>query len=259
MKRQISVIIPACNEEKNIKKCLESLVGQTYPAEKFEIILVDNNCQDNTVEIAKRYGVGVKIVKEEKQGLIYARIKGIESSLSPIIAFLDADSLVNTGWLSSIEKTFNKNPEIVGIGFEGSLQPKNIVVRIVENTLCLFYAVNPTMPGYCFSFRKEAYFNTGGFDPDIKFGEDVYLSKKLKKIGKIIVKRGMVATSSRRYLSLSSFATYAFKTFISFFLITLFDKSPVELTPFSQKKVGLNLLKNKNFSGNSLPWPEENN
>lgn len=233
MKRQISVIIPACNEEKNIKKCLESLVGQTYPAEKFEIILVDNNCRDRTTEIAREFPV--RIVKEEKQGLIFARIKGVSESITSIIAFLDADSLVDPNWLKFIDKKFSTNPKLVGIGFEGNLQPKNMIVRIAEKTLHLFYTVNPTMPGYCFSFRKEAYFNSGGFNPDIKFGEDVYLSKKLKKLGKIIVKREMVTTSSRRYLSLSSFAAYALKTLISFFLITLFNKSPVKLTPFSQK------------------------
>ncbi|RJR25803.1 glycosyltransferase [Candidatus Microgenomates bacterium] len=257
MSTQISVIIPAYNEEKNIKKCLQSLKAQTFPENNFEIILIDNNCQDKTVEIASSFKV--RVIKEKKQGITYARIKGINNSLAPIVAFLDADSSVNPNWLDFIYQTLSKTPKLVGIGFEGNLEPKNRLVKIAESFLHWFYFINPVMPGYCFSFKKEVYFACGGFKPEVKFGEDVFISKKLKRFGKIMVKPGFVTTSSRRYLNFLSLINYAYKTIISFIAITLFDKSPVELKAFSKEKFQLNLLKNKNFPGNSLTGPEENN
>ena len=50
----ITVIIPARNEESNIEKCVLSLLSQTYPSEKLEIIIVDDNSSDNTASIVKR-------------------------------------------------------------------------------------------------------------------------------------------------------------------------------------------------------------
>ena len=51
----VSVIVTTKNEEKNIENCLRSIKAQTYPQEKIEIIVVDNNSTDKTKEIGKRY------------------------------------------------------------------------------------------------------------------------------------------------------------------------------------------------------------
>lgn len=52
---EVSVIIPVYNEEKYIKRCLDSLIAQTYPREKMEWIIIDGNSSDRTVEIVRRY------------------------------------------------------------------------------------------------------------------------------------------------------------------------------------------------------------
>ena len=51
----VSVVITTKNEEKNIDNCLESIKLQTYPQDRIEIIVVDNNSSDKTKEIARRY------------------------------------------------------------------------------------------------------------------------------------------------------------------------------------------------------------
>ncbi|MBA7695274.1 Poly(ribitol-phosphate) beta-N-acetylglucosaminyltransferase TarS [subsurface metagenome] len=51
----VSVIITTKNEEKNIENCLKSIKSQTYPQEKIEIVIVDNNSTDSTVKIAKKF------------------------------------------------------------------------------------------------------------------------------------------------------------------------------------------------------------
>nr|MDQ2973765.1 glycosyltransferase [bacterium] len=65
----LSLVIPVYNEEYNIKRCLTAIAGQTIMPD--EVIVVDNNCVDKTIEIAKSFGF-VTVVKEPKQGRTYA-------------------------------------------------------------------------------------------------------------------------------------------------------------------------------------------
>lgn len=85
----ISVVIPAYNSERFIRQAIESVLTQTISVD--EIIVVDNNCTDRTVEIADE--LGAKVVKETKQNLSAARNKGISVCRNDWIAFLDSDDL----------------------------------------------------------------------------------------------------------------------------------------------------------------------
>ncbi|QQG41803.1 MAG: glycosyltransferase [Candidatus Woesebacteria bacterium] len=101
---KVSVIIPAYNEEKFIGRCLGSVIGQSMPAD--EIVVIDNNSKDKTVEITKRFRV--KIVKEKKQGMIFARNRGFNEAKYNIIARCDADVVVPHDWIERIKKNFSK-------------------------------------------------------------------------------------------------------------------------------------------------------
>lgn len=101
---KISVVIPAFNEEQYINKCLSSLVKQQKKPD--EIIIVDNNCTDRTIQIAKKYPV--KIVKEKKQGMIPARNKGYNEASGEIIARCDADAVPPKDWIRKINENFAK-------------------------------------------------------------------------------------------------------------------------------------------------------
>jgi len=99
---KLSVVIPAYNEEKYIPSCLEALMSQEVPAD--EIIIVDNNSTDKTVEIASKYPV--RIIVEKKQGMIPARNRGFDEAKFEIIARTDADSKPNTDWIKHIKHHF---------------------------------------------------------------------------------------------------------------------------------------------------------
>lgn len=103
---KISVIIPAYNEEKYIGKCLESLTHQQEKAD--EIIIVDNNCTDQTLQIVKRFPV--KVVREEVQGMIQARNRGFNEAQCEIIARIDADTIVPPNWIKKIKENFENSP-----------------------------------------------------------------------------------------------------------------------------------------------------
>lgn len=99
---KVSVVIPAYNEEKYIGKCLQSILNQTEKPD--EIIVVDNNCTDRTVEIAQK--LGARIVKEKTKGITAARNAGFEAAKYEIIARTDADTIVPDDWISRIKKAF---------------------------------------------------------------------------------------------------------------------------------------------------------
>jgi glycosyltransferase involved in cell wall biosynthesis len=105
---KVSAVIIAYNEEKFIGDCLQALENQTEKPD--EIIVVDNNCTDKTVEIAEKFPL-VRVVKEEKQGMIYARNKGFDSAQYELIVRCDSDTRVTPDWIKNIKKHF-ENEEV---------------------------------------------------------------------------------------------------------------------------------------------------
>lgn len=110
----ITVIVPAYNSESTIALCIESLLNQNYPKERYEIIIVDNNSKDKTATIIKRYPV--KYLLEDKIQTAYAaRNTGIRNSRGEIIACTDSDCVADKNWILEGIKPF-KDTMIVGVG-----------------------------------------------------------------------------------------------------------------------------------------------
>lgn len=99
----LSLVIPVFNEEDHIEACLNAIIGQTIrPA---EVIVVDNNSTDKTLELVKQYPF-VKILKVKRQGVLYARNRGFNVARSDIIARIDADSILPPRWVETVLRTF---------------------------------------------------------------------------------------------------------------------------------------------------------
>src|SRR5258708_7943413 len=107
----ISVIIPAYNEEKYLATVLSS-IKKNAPANLKEIIVVNNASTDNTEEVAKSFE-GVKVVFEKEKGLTRARQAGMEASSGDLIASVDADSIVPDHWFETLNREFNSDPNLV--------------------------------------------------------------------------------------------------------------------------------------------------
>ena len=96
----ISFVIPCYNEEKYIKDCIRSIKEEASKSLlSYEIIVVDNNCTDNTADIA--FQEGVIVVPENQKGVVFARQKGYEIAMYDLIANIDADSRLCEGWVES--------------------------------------------------------------------------------------------------------------------------------------------------------------
>lgn len=108
----VSIVVPMFNEERNIKRCLKSLRNQTYLNR--EIIVVDDDSEDKTAELALQYADRV-IVNKERKGAAFARNIGIKEAKGDFIAFTDGDCVPERDWLEELLKCFSKK-NIVSVG-----------------------------------------------------------------------------------------------------------------------------------------------
>ena len=117
----LSVIICTYNREKYIGPLLESLAANDLPKSEYEIILVDNNCTDNTHTICEKFAkahtdVQFRYVFEPEQGLSAARNKGIKEAKGDVIVYVDDDALVDTCYLREYAEWFAAHPETMACG-----------------------------------------------------------------------------------------------------------------------------------------------
>lgn len=102
----LSLIIPAYNEEKHLKACLDSVAAQTVLPD--EVIVVDNNSTDRTREIALSYPF-VRVVSEKQQGIVYARDAGFNAATHQLIGRIDSDSVLPPDWVEYIMQFYAKH------------------------------------------------------------------------------------------------------------------------------------------------------
>jgi len=193
----LSIIIPTLNEEECLPRLLESIKEQNF--NDYEITVADGNSQDNTVEIAKRYGC--KIVKG---GLpAKGRNVGAEAAKGNLFLFVDGDTILPENFLELSLKEFRERKLGVA-GFHLLPYKKNVFLKYIYD---LFYnrpisVMERFLP--CASnailVKKELHQKLGGFDEEIKIGEDhAYAAEgaKLEKFG--VIKSTNIFFSTKRY------------------------------------------------------------
>ena len=117
----ISVIICTYNRERYIFNVLKSIADGELPHSEYEIVLVDNNCTDNTRSESKRFvatypDIRFRYLIETNQGLSYARNCGIRNSSGDILVYVDDDALVNPQYLRTYSDFFARNATAVAAG-----------------------------------------------------------------------------------------------------------------------------------------------
>ncbi len=100
----LSIVIPVYNEERYLKRCLEAIKVQTV--KPLEVLVVDNNSTDQSLKLAGQYKF-VKIIKEPRQSVLYARNKGFNLAKGDIIGRIDADTVLPHNWAETVLKDFN--------------------------------------------------------------------------------------------------------------------------------------------------------
>ena len=120
---KVSVIIPAYNEEKYIKRCLDSAINQDL--DDIEVIAINDGSTDNTLSIMREYEKkNVKIVDQNNHGAGYARNMGLLGAQGEYIQFLDADDYLQPGALKKLYTLGKKyDADIVKMGVQTRVGP----------------------------------------------------------------------------------------------------------------------------------------
>ncbi len=206
IKPKVTVVVPAYNEEKNIAQCLETLASQEvdYP---YEVILVDNNSTDKTVQVAKKFlkKMPLKIISEKKQGRGAARAAGFKKALGEIICSADSDTFYPEDWIDTLVGEL-ENSDAVAVSGTCRIEDRSPVTNKLFNFLQpnfmhsykLIYG-HYWLSGFNFAVYKKSYEKSGGFDPDVVAMEDIEISLKVSKVGKIKFINKPVVFSGRRF------------------------------------------------------------
>jgi len=204
----ISVVIPAYNEEKNIAQCLNAFTRQTTK-KKFEIILVNNTSTDETRTIAETYTnkVVLRIISDPVKGRGHARSTGFSHADGNIILSSDADAIVPNNWIEKLSTALSERPKAVavtGTCFINDCSPAtNFLFNHFQPLFMRIYRLifgHYWLSGFSFGILKDAYVKSGGFDPALNVQEDIDLSFKVTKIGKILFLPNIpVLFSGRRF------------------------------------------------------------
>ena len=183
---EVSVVVPIYNGEADLPDLIECLRSQTYPPDKVEYVLVDNNSRDRTSAIintaAKFNPITIRHLTENQiQSSYAARNKGIHNSKGEIIAFTDADCRPESDWLENLVKPF-VNPEIgLSAGEILALPGKTILEQHADrqNTLSQKHTLSHPFCAYGqtanLAVRKQVLAQVGLFRPYLTSGGDADL------------------------------------------------------------------------------------
>jgi glucosyl-dolichyl phosphate glucuronosyltransferase len=186
----ISICICTYNRCESLRRTLESLAGQRdINSEALEVLIVDNNCSDRTPTVVDAFQerLPVRLVRESRQGLAYARNRAATESLGDVILFTDDDIRFGPCWLAAYQESIRRFPEADYFG--GRILPdwgqgkprwiRNEPLPLIDGVLgCfdhgsktrLFEPTEPSPFGGSFAIRRPLFGKIGLFRVDLGTG-----------------------------------------------------------------------------------------
>lgn len=198
----VSVIIPCRNEEKYIQKCIESVLENDYAIDDYELIVVDGQSTDRTVEIiAKLMGEypNIVLVENPKKIAPSAMNLGIQKAKGKIIMRMDAHTVYPKNYISSLLywKEILAADNVGGVSKADVLSknPRSIAIKkVLSNKFGVgnsFFRTGAegvlevdTVPFGC--YEKALLTEVGGYNERLVRNQDIELNKRLKQLGKKI-------------------------------------------------------------------------
>jgi GT2 family glycosyltransferase len=183
----VSVVVPAWNAQDTIDECVRSLLVQTYPSERREIIVVDNGSSDATRPRLAAFGDAITVLEEATRGAAAARNAGVRLAAGEIVAFTDSDCTVDEHWLAELVWPLDE-PAIGIVGGQilarrpaGAAELFGEAIHDHEAAMLVYsppYAVTMN-----WASRAEVLSEVGLFDEALRRGQDVDLSYRIFRAG----------------------------------------------------------------------------
>jgi glycosyltransferase involved in cell wall biosynthesis len=154
---RLSIILPTFNRVSALRHALAALLDQTAPPGTYEVIVVDNNCDDGTAELLGSIGdTRVRWLRESRQGLSHARNSGIAAARGDIIAFTDDDVMAAPDWVQTIVEALDSRPDVEGVQDQGDR------TRVFDRHLPI------GLVGANLALRATVFRRVGRFSPDVQ-------------------------------------------------------------------------------------------
>ena len=198
---RFSVVIPCYNESAYISDTINSLRAQRFPGGG-EVVVVDNNCTDDTAEIAR--GLGARVVAEACQGVCSARQRGTDAARGQIIVSADADTIYPPDWLATIDAAFRRDERVVAVAgpcrYTGGPLWGRVYGRLLFGAVDVIYRLTGRVwyvSATNFAFYRDRW---PGYDVRLtQGGDELDLLRKLRKRGVVEYQHAnAVWTSARR-------------------------------------------------------------
>ncbi|MBK7891747.1 MAG: glycosyltransferase family 2 protein [Bdellovibrionales bacterium] len=185
----ISVIVPTYNLEDCLAACLESVLGQTSPAD--EIIVVDDGSTDRTVEIAESYPV--KVLRQKNSGPAAARNRGVREARGEWVAFLDGDDEWMPTKIEKLREKIRECMDFVLVATDDLMGPIGGPYKSRPLHLGLKKDDDPFRKLYrgCFfatstiSTRRAVFLEAGGMDESLRSAQDYDTWLRIVRLGAV--------------------------------------------------------------------------
>jgi cellulose synthase/poly-beta-1,6-N-acetylglucosamine synthase-like glycosyltransferase len=190
----VSILVPAYNEEKVLRKTVETLLEASYPHK--EIIIIDDGSTDRTYQIAQNFqGKNVKVIHRPNGGKAIALNHGLRFAQGEIIIVVDADSMLGKNTLVELVQPF-QDPDVAAVA--GNIKVVNrknwltkcqaleyiASINLYRRALDVFGSVT-VVPGALGAYRREVLEGSGFYDRDTLV-EDFDVTMKALKTGHVV-------------------------------------------------------------------------
>lgn len=188
---KISIIVPVYNAQKYLKKCIDSIINQTY--KNIEILLINDGSKDNSLKICKEYekkDSRIIVIDKQNKGVSNTRNVGIKKSTGDYIVFIDSDDWLE---LDAIETMYNiikdKNLDMVRFNYQINGIPQNSYTNVEDFEKNI---LNGNIPAYVwiFIFKKQ-------FIKNILFKEDISMMEDTTFIVELLEKKPKLLLSDK--------------------------------------------------------------
>jgi glycosyltransferase involved in cell wall biosynthesis len=174
MAELVSVIVPTFNSAKTLNRCLDSIAAQDYPA--VELIVVDNNSRDATVEIAKSYTPHVYVHGHERSS---QRNFGAAMAKGKYLLFVDSDMVLEADVLKQCVNTLIQDNTLASLVIPEKSFGTNFWAKCKALEKRFYEGVNwIEAPRF---FSRQAFDSVTGYDEALVSGEDWELGQRIRK------------------------------------------------------------------------------
>lgn len=206
--QMVSVIVPIYNAGSKLKKCIQSILKQTYP--NFELILINDGSTDESLKVCELYAdrdARIRVIDKENEGSIATRQKGIDEAVGDYLMFVDADDWVASTIIERLISFVTEDQDVIVCNSYRVLNDRALLKQVnnsryftdyhevcgdqIRTEIIEAYFHGHPFPAtlYAKLFKKEIFNHSGKFIKRLKFlGDDLYLNLEvLLKANRIVI------------------------------------------------------------------------